>query len=123
MQGTDILLAIGSGIIIGAVAYGAYKVLQQQKSVDLNSTNIIGHDTEGSVPPASTIDTPEPESDFSVTKQDMVSSVYGRHVKASQTVSESIDNILKRDETHEVVITENSETLSQMNNDLNDLLK
>lgn len=120
MKGSKILI-IGGIVVAGVVAYELYKHYQSVK--DTCDTPLKDEDyaspVQNDIPMVHSSE--EPTSDAFETKETVVSSVKDRHCEAARVMEESLNTIFNNDE--EVIISENSKTLNQTNNDLNDLLK
>lgn len=121
MNGSKILM-IGGIVVTGVVIHKLYKRYQSAKDTDTTPTK----DKEYTSPVQK--DTPmdhsfaEPVSDVLETKETVVSSVKERHHEAAESMEESLNTIFKEND-EEATISENSETLEETSNALNDLLK
>lgn len=122
MKGSKFLI-FGSLVVAGIIAYEIYKRYNSKKDdyheIPLNTENTFDSNEI-------TVLYTDPHSPsvtgFNEIKESAINSVNKRHYEAAKSIEESLNTIFKENED-ETIVTENSEILDQISNDLNDLLK
>lgn len=110
-------LALGGTVAVGLVAYGVYRMSQTKAPKQVCVSNDSTDHSNSDVSTANDID---PERNLIDAKQHLVSSVYVRHAEASQIVNVSVTRITN--DNADTVVTPNSEVLSKMSDEINNLL-
>lgn len=108
----SIVFVIGGVIVLGIAVYAIHKGLQSQKE----KSNEKGPALTKKEQPADTV------HDYTREKEDASASIKVRHAEAARAIGESLQTIFNEDKAEEVV-TENSEPLDKMDDDLDNLLK
>lgn len=111
MKGS-IVLVIGGVVVVGAAAYVIYKHLKSQTEDQAEKVTAPFPKDEPTVT----------STDFSQVKEDAATTIKDRHSEAAQVINESLQTIFDRENAEEV-ITENSESLDKIDDDLDNLLK
>lgn len=119
MKGSTFLV-VGGLVVVGAVAYGVYRYMNSQKKTavrppresDIKATERQTENTTTTSPIV---------TDLNSTKEEVISSMKATRKEAAQAIEKSLNTIFNGAE--ENLVTENTETLSKISSDLEDLLK
>lgn len=124
MKGQSFLI-IGGIVVVGVVAYEAYKHFCRPTSDECKKRTVkkddlytAHNDSEMSSAEVHT----SSDTDVYETRESVVHSVRERHCEAAKAMEESLNTIFSDSENPEIV-TENSQTLEETSSDLDDLLE
>lgn len=113
------LLIAGGLVVAGATVYLVYQKKHTGNAGRTDSGDIRASEPHTVICPEEHLDEPKPQ--VGEVKGEVATSVVERHAVASETVGESMESIFSKDDD-EVVITENTEKLKRIGEDLDKIL-
>lgn len=119
-------LSTGLLVVGGLAAAGAlvYLVYQKKHAANTDTTDTVDVTRASALPvvlqPETQPEAPKPQMDE--VKAEVAASVVERHAAASEAVRGSMESIFSDDDS-EVVVTQNTEKLNKIGEDLDDVLK
>lgn len=120
MKISTCLLMVGGVVAVGASVYLLYKKKGAENNGETNSVDIRASKQPSVIPTEVHSESRKPRVDE--VKAEVAASVVERHGTAAEAVRESMESIFSQD-SEEDVITENTERLHKIGDDLDDILK
>ena len=120
MKISTCLLMVGGVVAVGVSVYLAYQKKHTENTGGTGSVDIGASEPSAVIQPGVQSEVHKPSIDE--VKVEVATSVIERHIVASEAVRESVESILADDDS-EAVVTENTEKLHKIGEDLDEILK